>query len=142
MKIQDTAINMFRPSRIVQRPKHQTSNIFADPSLCPSCQLGSLVRDVLKHIRHFRLSEFCPKEIIVHLAQFGIRKVIPPVHQPRLVESELGDKAHVLGSPYNSAGALTCCLPSLHRLHLNVSCVSHIVSVLKLNNWRRSSWVK
>ena len=51
-------------------------------------------------------------------------------------------KTHVLESPYNNAGALICCLPSLHRLHLNVSWVSHIVSMLNLNNWRKSSWVK
>ena len=51
-------------------------------------------------------------------------------------------ETHVLESPYNNAGALICCLPSLHRLHLNVSWVSHIVSMLNLNNWRKSSWVK
>lgn len=51
-------------------------------------------------------------------------------------------ETYVLGSPYNKAGAFTCCFPSLHLLHLNVSCVSHIVSVLNLNNCLRSSWVK
>ena len=48
---------------------------------------------------------------------------------------------YVLESPYKSAGALTNCFPPLHRLHLNVSCVSHSVS-LNSNNCLRSSWVK
>ena len=47
----------------------------------------------------------------------------------------------MLESPYKSAGALTNCFPPLHRLHLNVSWVSHSVS-LNSNNCLKSSWVK
>jgi hypothetical protein len=46
---------------------------------------------------------------------------------------------HLLASPYSSAGALINCLPSLHRLHLNVSCVSQTVFSLNLKSCRRSS---
>jgi hypothetical protein len=51
------------------------------------------------------------------------------------------ESTYVLESPYNKAGALTNCFPPLHRLHLNVSWVSHSVS-LNSNNCLRSSWVK
>ena len=51
------------------------------------------------------------------------------------------DPTYVLESPYNNAGALTNCFPPLHRLHLNVSWVSHSVS-LNSNNCLKSSWVK
>lgn len=83
----------------------------------------------------------------MHLAQLGVREMVPPEarwsapHGPPL-RSGAKKGTYVLASPYSSAGALTNCLPSLHRLHLYVSCVSHSVSVLKLNSCRRSSCVK
>lgn len=46
---------------------------------------------------------------------------------------------YVLASPYSSAGALMICRPSLHRLHLNVSWVSHSVFSLNKKSFRRES---
>jgi hypothetical protein len=46
---------------------------------------------------------------------------------------------HVLPSPYSSAGALVTCRPSLHRLHLYVSCVSDSVSSRNRNSCRSAS---
>jgi hypothetical protein len=99
----------------------------------------------------------------VHLAQFRIREMIPSIissyptycfkgrGEARKEEGKKQEKrernrrerasTYVLESPYKSAGALTNCFPLLHRLHLNVSCVSHSVS-LNSNNCLRSSWVK
>ena len=56
-------------------------------------------------------------------------------------EIKKGHSTYVLESPYSRAGALTNCFPPLHRLHLNVSWVSHSVS-LNSNNCLKSSWVK
>ena len=49
---------------------------------------------------------------------------------------------HLLVSPYNKAGALTSCLPSRHRLHLNVSWVSQTVVSLNLKSCRKLSTEK
>jgi hypothetical protein len=46
---------------------------------------------------------------------------------------------YVLASPYKSVDDLIICFPSLHRLHLNVSCVSHCVFSLNKNSCRRAS---
>ncbi len=45
----------------------------------------------------------------------------------------------MLASPYSKAGALIICLPFLHRLHLNVSCVSQSVFSLNKNSCRSAS---
>lgn len=48
----------------------------------------------------------------------------------------------VLASPYNKAGALMTCLPSLHLLHLKVSCVSQSVFSLNWKSCRNMSTEK
>lgn len=49
----------------------------------------------------------------------------------RFISSSETIDTYVLASPYSRAGDFIICFPFLHRLHLNVSCVSH--NVFSLN---------
>lgn len=99
------------------------------------------MRDVLENKGHFVQTDFSPQQIVMIILQFSICKVIPPIPGFSLNHAER-KVTYVLASPYNNAGALMICFPSLQRLHLNVSWVSQRVLSLKRKSFRRASTEK
>jgi hypothetical protein len=86
------------------------------------------------------LASLCAQYVVVVVLELRVREMVPTAtppqrtpNQPNSDEIASEKNTYVLASPYNNAGALATCFPSLHRLHLNVSCVSQSVSSL---NWK------
>lgn len=97
--------------------------------------------NVLKDKRNLGQIDLGSKKVIMVALQLCIRKMIPASMGRRsALLATLGSKhTYVLASPYSKALLLMTCFPFLHRLHLNVSCVSQIVSSLNVKSCRRDS---
>ena len=102
--------------------------------------------DVLKDKRYFWQADFSAQKVVVVVFEFRVAIVVPPAIDMRRVHTKKNNKkrsnTYVLASPYRSAGDLINCFPSLHRLHLKVSWVSHKVSSLNEKSCRSISTEK